>query len=297
MAEKTCTAQERNRSASCLLNAGKSMTLDDELRAPQPHLTQCRSLPGTAPGQGRWPAFLACLALLLLPSDALSVSRILTGTIEEISNSKPVMTRTAKDAQLFPLLGVYAQATAYAADPGKPLKKGAREFFPEFLDLLLKAVISINFVVTILAAVKLWLDQRAAKRRRKDLRICPACYSLVRRRNATRCPFCRVELTPESRFATLSPRPEPDRYEPARQEPTRRTQPQQPVHKEPIREEPPRDGPQEQEGEDWEEEEWEPDEWERQEERRRRKVTIYTFVFTTVVGWVAAALLVLLRLV
>jgi hypothetical protein len=297
MAKKACTAQERNRSASCLLSAGKSMTLDDELRAPQPRLTQRRSLPGAAPGQGRWTAFLTCLVLLLLPSDALSVSRILTGTMEGVSNSNPVMTRTAKDARLFPLLGVYAQAAAYGADPGKPLKKGAREFFPEFLDLLLKAVISINFVVTILAAVKLWLDQRAAKQRRKDLRICPACYSLVRRRNATRCPFCRVELTPESRFATLPPRAEPDRYEPTRQEPTRRTQPQQPVHKEPIREEPPGDAPQEQEGEEWEEEEWEPDEWERQEERRRRKVTIYTFVFTTVVGWVAAALLVLLRLV
>ena len=297
MAEKICTAKAHNRSAPYLLNAGKSMTLDDELRAPQPHPTQCRSLPGTAHGQGRWIPLLACFALLLLRSDALSAPRILTATMEGVSSSNPVMARTDKDARLLPLLGVYAQVNAYGADSGKPLKKGAREFFPEFLDLLLKAVISINFVVTILAAVKLWLDQRAAKRRRKDLRICPGCYGLVRRRNATRCPYCRVELTPESRFSALPPRPEPDRYEPARQEPIRGTQPQQPLHKEPIREEPLRDGPQEQEGEEWDEEAWELDEWERQEQARRRKTSIYTFVFATVVGWIAAALLVLLRLV
>jgi len=297
MAEKTRAAKERNRSAPSLLNAGKSMTPDDELRAPQPHLTQCRSLPGTAPGQGRWIAFLACLALVLLPSVALSAPRILAATMEGVSDGDPVMTRTATDARLLPLLGVYAQANAYGADPGKPLKKGAREFFPEFLDLLLKVVISINFVMTVLTAVKLWLNQRAAKRRRKDLRLCPGCYNLVRRRNATRCPYCRVELAPESRFATSPPRPEPDRYEPARQEPIRRAPPQQPLHKEPIREEPLRDGPQEREGEEWEEEEWEPDEWERQEQARRRKTSIYIFVLATVVGWVAAALLVLLRLV
>lgn len=323
--------RERNLSGPSSLNVDKSLTPGDELPAPQRPLTQCRSLRATAPGQGHWIAFMACLVLLFLPSVALPAPGILAATMEGISDSDTVMTLTAKGVGLLPLLGVHAQAIAYGADPGKLPKKGAREFFQEFLDLLLKVLVSVNVVVTILAAVRLRLDQRAAARRGKDLRICPRCYNLVRRRNATRCPYCRVALAPESHIVTSPPRPELDRYEPARQEPLRRTQPLQPVHEEPIhearrktpefagpireepvrqepapkervlqepiRDEPLRDGTQGREGEEWEEEEWGPDEWEREEQARRRKELTYAFIFASVVGWVAAALVVLLRLV
>lgn len=306
------------------------MTPDDEIRAPEHHLRQCQGLPARVPGQGHRIAILGCLVLLLLPSVALSAPRILTSAVQGGSGSDTVLTLPAKDARLLPLLGVRAQAIASAADRGKPFKKGTWKFFLEFLDLALKVLVSICFVKTILDAVKLWLDQRAAMRRRKELRICPGCYNLVRRRNATRCPYCRVELAPESRIITSPPRPETDRYERAREEPIRRTHSQQPVrgepiredrritrgfdgpireepvrqesaHKErvrvePIREDPLREGPQEQEGEEWEEEEWELYELEREDRARRRKELIYAIVIANVVGWVAAGLLFLLHL-
>jgi len=322
--------KERNWSAPSLLNPDKFMTPDDEVRAPQRHPRQCQGFPATVPDQGYRIAVLACLVLLLLPSVALSAPRILTSTVQGGSSSGTILTLTAKDARLLPLPGVHAQAIAYAADRGKPFKKVTWEFFLEFLDLALKVLVSICFVKTILDAVKLWLDQRAAARQRKELRICPGCYNLVRRRNATRCPYCRVELAPESRITTSPPRPESDRYERAREEPVRRTHSQQPVREEPvredrrktrgfegpIREEPVRqesphkervrvepihedslrEGPQEQEGEEWEEEEWELYELEREDQARRRKELIYAIVIANIVGWVAAGLLLLLHL-
>ncbi len=305
------------------------MTPYDEVHARVRHLRQCQGLPARAPGQGHRIAILACLVLLLLPSVALSAPRILTSTVQGGSGSDTVMTLTAKDARLLPLLGVHVQAIAYAANRGKPFKKGAWEFFLQFLDLALKVLVSICFVKTILDAVKLWLDQRAATRRRKELRICPSCYSLVRRRSATRCPYCRVELAPQSCITTSPPRPETDRYERAREEPVRTTHSQQAVreepiregrrktrgfegpireepvresaHKERVREEPIREdslreGPQEQEGEEWEEENWELYELQREDQARRRKELIYAIVIANVVGWVAAGLLFLLHL-
>ena len=308
------------------------MNPDDELRSPQRRPTQCQVLPARAPGQGHGIAILACLVLLLLPSAALSAPRNLTATVERGGGSGSAMTLTATGAPLLPRLGVYAQATAYAADSGKPDRKGAREFFQEFLDLFLKVLVSIGFIANILAAVKLWLDERAAKRRRKELRICPHCYNPIRRRKATRCPHCRIALAPEARIATAPPRPEPDRYGTAREEPLRGSQPQQPVRVEPVREDrrtmreveaPMREGPvrreaapkeglpvgptrevpllaglEEREGEeceedDWEDEDWE-DEWELESPARRRKEFVYAFVFANLFFWLAVALLYLL---
>ncbi len=271
-------------------------------------------------------AVLACLLLLFQPSVTRSAPPSFTGTAEGGFGTAGRPTFSIEDARLPSLLGVYAQAVAYGADSSKPPKKGAREFFQEFLDLFLKVLVSIGFIANILAAVKLWLDERAARRRRKELRICPQCYNPVRRRNATRCPHCRGELAAVSPVAGTVPRPVVSRIGARSEEPLRRTQPQRPVRGQPVREEsretqqveeriaeqptcresaplepgpakPVREEPliaarQEAEGEEWEEEEedWQ-DDLEQEAQARRRKELVYAFVLANLFGWLAAALL------
>ncbi len=273
------------------------MASEVEIYAPRYGLTQCRSLPAARRAQGAWVGVLACIALLLPSSVALPAPDVLAATMGGNGNSSTEMTLTAKAAGFLSMLGVHAQLRPYGADSEKLPKKGAKEFFQEFLDLALKLLVSINFVVTIFAAVRLWLDQQAAKRPRKDLRICPHCYELIRQKNATRCPYCRVALPPESRIVTLSPRAGADRCEPARVDAVHKTQPLQPVRKEPVRAELLREEPQVQESEHWEEEEDAYDDWEDEEQARYRKQRIYAVSVAILIGWITAALIFLLRLI
>ena len=275
--------------------ADKSMASEDAIYAPRCPLTHRRNLPAAVCGHGHWIAVLACFALLLPPSVALPGT--LPATLEGLSARSTDVALTAKAAGLLSLFAVHAQVTAYAADSGKRPEKTAPEFFQEFLDLALKVLVSINLVVTIVAAVRFWLGQRTATRRRKELRICPRCYELIRGRKATRCPYCRVELAPESRNATLSPPSAPDRAEPAHRDAVRTTQPRPAIYREPSHAEAHRDGPQEREGERWEEEESGADDWEREEQTRYRKQRIYAVISAIVLGWVTAGLVFLLRLV
>ncbi len=284
--------------------ADERMAPEDEVHAHRYGLTHCRSLPAARRAQGVWVAFLVCVALLLPPSVALSVPEALTAKGGS-ADSNADTTITTQAAGILSLLGVHAQLRPHAADTEKLPKKGGKEFFQEFLDLALKLLVSINFVVTIIAAVRLWLDQRAAARPREDLRICPHCYELIQRHDASRCPYCRIALAPESRVVTLSPKAAAVRREPAREVAVHTTKPLPPVWKESVRTEPRREEPTVQESEQCEEEEPEygeeeasdSDDWERDEEARYRRQRVYAVSVAIVIGWIAAGLLLLLRLV
>ncbi len=274
-------------------------------------------------------ATLALPAILLLTPATAAGPRLASVPVQGVPDGDTVIAITNSGTRLSVRpLGIEAQTIAFGTKPGQPVGKVAMKFLWEFIDLTLKVLGIVGVVAILLAAVRLWFHDRAVARRREDLRICPGCYKVVRRRSASRCPYCRAELTPVARVEAPPLRAEPGRYSPVREEPIRKAQRTPPVREEPIREgqlreraheEPIREAPVQQEAahnervrkepireepipegpEEWEREEWEGVEWEREEEEReervrRRKVFLYTFLATLTVGYVLAAILFLL---
>ncbi len=274
-------------------------------------------------------ATLALPAILLLTPAMAAGPRLTPVPVQGVPAGDTVIAATDSGTQLFVRpLGIDAQTIAFGTMPGQPVGKGAIKFLWEFIDLMLKVLGIIGVVAIVVAAVRLWLHDRAVARRRDDLRICPGCYKVVRRRSASRCPYCRAELTPLARVESPPPRAEPGRYPQVRVEPIRRAQRTPPVrvepireeqrreraheepireapvhqeaahkervHEEPIREEPIPEGPEEWEREEWEGVEWEREEEEREERVRRRKLFLYTFLAALTIGYLLAAILFLL---
>lgn len=128
---------------------------------------------------------------------------------------------------------------------------------------------ALGFIGCVLAVFVLarWLAGRSPGVRRKDPRICPGCYNVVKRRHASTCPYCATELIPNRRVEALPPRAEPVRKASVDE-----------VRKAPVDEE-------------WKLEQALREEWRREERAYRRKVFLYPLLLGWCVGMVLFAVL------
>jgi hypothetical protein len=167
------------------------------------------------------------------PVESPCQARITTARVADGDSQIPVTAIGTRPPLL--LLGVQAQPIAFRSQSEQRPKKGPWEFFLEFIDFSLKALSIMGVFGIIVGAVRLWFHDRAAARRRGDLRICPHCYAIVPKRTMSRCRHCRAELPPALHIETPPSRAAAARHQAARQESASRVQPEQSVRVAPIR--------------------------------------------------------------